>query len=251
VRCAACGARNSDRATWCTQCYAPLGDAAAPPPGGPPADEPPVTPTSPAPGSQPPGSQPLGSPPLGSERSAPASSAAVPASDAAGGADRDVRDRDGVVEWRCRRCEAWSPLLSSTCTTCGGPREGFGEDPPTTAARVPDVSVLLAVSVVLPGVGHLLAGRPGTGVARLLLWLLWLGPGLPAVLGAQGAVAALPGLVLLAGAAVLWATTLVDVQRLAGGDGREVLTSRRLLWLVGAVVAGAVLAVFVATLTVR
>jgi hypothetical protein len=156
-----------------------------------------------------------------------------------------------VVEWRCRRCEAWSPLLSSTCTTCGGPREGFGEDTAPDAARVPDVSVLLAVSVVLPGVGHLLAGRAGTGVARLALWLLWLAPGLPAVLGAQGAVAALPGLVLLAGAAVLWAATLVDVQRLAGGDGREVLTSRRLLWLVGAVVAGAVLAVFVVTLTVR
>jgi hypothetical protein len=246
VRCAACGARNSDRATWCTQCYAPLGDAAAPTPGGPPADEPLEAPTSTSLGSQPPGS-----PPLGSERSAAASSAAEPAPAAVGGADRDVRDRDGVVEWRCRRCEAWSPLLSATCVTCGGPREGFGEDTPPDAARVPDVSVLLAVSVVLPGGGHLLAGRPGTGVARLALWLLWLGPGLPAVLGAQGAVAALPGLVLLAGAVVLWATTLVDVQRLAGGDGREVLTSRRLLWLVGAVVAGAVLAVFAATLTVR
>jgi hypothetical protein len=251
VRCAACGARNSDRATWCTQCYAPLGDAAAPTLGGPPADEPPDAPTSTSFGSQPLGSQPLGSQPFGSERSAAPPSAAEPAPAAAGGAHRDVRDRGGVVEWRCRRCEAWSPLLSSTCVTCGGPREGFGEDTPPDPARVPDVSVLLAVSVVLPGVGHLLAGRSGTGVARLALWLLWLGPGLPAVLGAQAAVAALPGLVLLAGAAVLWAATLVDVQRLAGGDGPEVLTSRRLLWLVGAVVAGAVLAVFVATLTVR
>jgi hypothetical protein len=111
--------------------------------------------------------------------------------------------------------------------------------------------VLLAASVVLPGVGHLIAGRPGTGAARLVLWLLWLGPGIAAVLGAQGAVAALPGLVLLAGAAVLWVTTLIDVQRLAGGDGRELLTSRRLLWLVGAVVVGAVLAVFLVTLAVR
>jgi hypothetical protein len=227
VRCPACGARNSDRATWCTQCYASLGDALAPSPSGPSPGEMSEAPTSEAPS---------------------AGAGPVPAG---GGVDRDVRDRDGVVEWRCRRCEAWSPLLSPTCTTCGGPRQGFGEDTLPAPARLPDVSVLLAASVVLPGVGHLLAGRPGTGVARLVLWLLWLGPGLPAVLSAQGAVPALPGLVLLAGAAALWVTTLIDVQRLAGGDGREVLTSRRLLWLVGAVVAGAVLAVFVATLSVR
>jgi uncharacterized membrane protein SpoIIM required for sporulation len=88
-------------------------------------------------------------------------------------------------------------------------------------------------------------------LARSALWVLWLGAGLPAVLGARGGIAALPGLALLAGAGVLWGTTLVDVQRLARGDRREVLSSRRLLWLVGAVVTAAVLAVLAATLTAR
>jgi hypothetical protein len=96
---------------------------------------------------------------------------------------------------------------------------------------------------VLPGAGHLLAGRTGTGSARLLLWLLWLVGGLSTARGAGDVRLAAPGLVLLAGAAVLWAATLVDVRRLAAGDDAELLAPRPLLWLVGGVLVALVLAV--------
>jgi hypothetical protein len=116
---------------------------------------------------------------------------------------------------------------------------------------VPDAWALLSATVPMPGLGHLLAGRSGTGAARLILWLLWVGPGWVTVRGAGGVAAAMPGVVLLAGAGTLWTATLVDVARMARGEDREVLTARVLLRLVGAVVGGIVLAVLVAALAVR
>jgi hypothetical protein len=226
VRCAACGARNAATAGWCTQCYAALGAAAAPPVEEvaspdvlPPAD--------------------LRSPAV----PAPSSPGELPRDPASAASDRDVRDRDGTIEWRCARCDTWSPLLAASCATCGGAREGFGEREATRGRPDVDPRLLTGASLVLPGAGHLLAGRAGTGSARLLLWLLWLVGGLATARGAGSALVATPGFVLLAGAAVLWAATLVDVRRLTVGDDREVLAPRPLLWLVGGVLVALVLAV--------
>jgi hypothetical protein len=235
VRCAACGARNSATAGWCTQCYAPLG------------------------ASSPPAAEEVAAPDLAPPSGAAASSVAEPPSPAVpGGAPgptsvspRDVRDVDGTVEWRCARCDGWSPLLAATCATCGRARLGFGEREPDRASPDVDPRLLTAASVVLPGAGHLLAHRPGTGSARLLLWLLWLVGGLATVRGAGSLRLAAPGLVLLAGAAVLWAATLVDVRRFATGDDREVLAARPLLWLVGGVLVALVLAVLAAAFLAR
>jgi hypothetical protein len=230
VRCPACDARNAASAGWCTQCYAPLGQVAAPRAAAI-AD--------------------------GDEAPAGDSTRDVPDRDVhdRGARDRDARDRDvreraGVVEWRCPRCEAWSPLLAPTCVACSGPRQGFGEVVAPGRERLPPPEYLVGASVVLPGAGHLVAGRVGTGAARLLLWLVWLLPGLAIVRGAAG-VAALPGIAMLAGAGALWAATLVDAQRLASGDDRELLAARALRWLVGAVLVAVVLAVLLATVASR
>jgi TM2 domain-containing membrane protein YozV len=224
VRCPSCDARNADGAGWCTQCYARL-DGPVPVASRPPAvpSERPADVASPG-GDVPP----------------------VPV------ADRPVRDHDGRVEWRCARCERWSPLEAPSCVTCGGPREGFGE-PAATEARELDVdlTMLTIASALVPGAGHLLAGRVGTGVARALLWVLWLGSGVATWWAGASGVAALPTVVSLGGAAVLWAATLVDVRRLADGDPREVLDTRRLLWLVGAVTVAVVVALVVAAVSVR
>jgi hypothetical protein len=214
VRCDRCGARNAEGATWCTQCYASFTAPPAP------------APVSPA--------------PVSPER----------AGQERGGQDRDVRVVGGAVEWRCRRCEGWSALAAPTCTTCAAPRAGFGEEAATAPSRAVDPVVAVGASLLLPGAGHLLVGRTGTGAARAILWLLWVVPGIAALRASDG-LRALPGLVLVLGAAALWAATLVDVRRAAEGDPQEVLAPRMLAWLVGGVVLAVVVAVLVATTTAR
>jgi hypothetical protein len=86
--------------------------------------------------------------------------------------------------------------------------------------------------VVLPGLGHLLARRTGTGAARVVTTVAWLTGAVLLVRGGGGSVAAAP---LLLGVAVVWAGSLHDVLALVDG-GRELLTTRVLLWLTGGVV---------------
>jgi hypothetical protein len=231
VRCPACGARNSATASWCTQCYAALHAGAGSAPADAEGRGTPVAGTAPARPTVPPTEPPTTSTPVDRGGTTVA---------------RDVRERDGEVEWRCGRCAAWSPLLVSACTTCGGSRHGFGGPAADRPGREVSPAATTGLSVVLPGAGHLLAGRPGTGGARLVLWALWLLGGLSIVRGAGGARVAMPGLVLLVGAAILWAGTLVDVRRLTAGDDRELLAPRPLLWLVGAVIVAVVVAALAA-----
>jgi hypothetical protein len=219
VRCAACGARNAPGAGWCTQCFAAFGSTAPDP--APRAD--------------------------GADVPDPASTVEA---DPGAGRGREVRVREGdQVEWRCRRCGSWSALEATACTTCGEQRHGFGDRTPVAAAS-PSASptAALAASVVLPGLGHLLLGRPGTGLARLLTWLVWLPGGVVTVRATTGA-GTLPGVVLLAGAAALWVATLLDTRALVAGRGDERLTARALAWLVAGVVLAAVAAVAVAATT--
>ena len=89
MNCSQCGARNTSDAPWCTLCLTPLASAedVAPPP----ASAPDVV-------------------------DRPAPSTATPAGDGDG---RDFRTVDGEVEWRCRDCGQWNPMLARTCTVCG------------------------------------------------------------------------------------------------------------------------------------
>ncbi|MEX2549445.1 MAG: hypothetical protein WD638_04400 [Nitriliruptoraceae bacterium] len=223
MRCPSCGARNTESAAWCTQCYATLGaqdqparEQVAPPEnetlvGGPPPPPPPADPAE---------------------------------AGAAGG--RDIRIRGEEVEWRCASCEGWSPLEAPICTVCGAPRAGFASDVSPTATGTPktDQTTALLASVVLPGLGHVLRGRVGTGLARLALWSLWGGGGLAVLLGSGGAAAAA---VLLLAALLLWAVTLVDVQRLSTGRA-PLATARVLAWsVVGVTIVLALFALAAAT----
>jgi hypothetical protein len=229
VRCAACGARNSASADWCTQCYVRLGPDATDRPTSREDRVPSAAAAAPIEAREP---TPTGGPPAAARA-------------------RDVRDRAGTVEWRCRRCDTWSPLLAPACVTCGSARQGFGETDPERHGREVDPALATGLSVVFPGAGHLVVGRPGTGIARLVLWLLWLLGGVATVRGAGSLVLALPGLVLLVGAVVLWGATLADVRSLVAGDDREVLGARGLLWLVGGVVVALVVGVLAAALLAR
>lgn len=229
MRCPACGAHNPDGASWCSQCYTAFGG----PPGR--AGEP-------------------GTGPAGEADRAPApdvTDAPPPVTPGApGGArrevgnGRDVREVDGNVEWRCRACDGWSPLLASTCLTCASPRQGFG-DPATPSHRELSPATALAVSVAVPGAGHLLAGRIGSGIARAVLGWSWLLVGVWLLVAARAAGrGSLPALPLLLGAAAVWIGTLVDVHRLAIPRARELLTPRVLAVLTSVVVLGLLIGLF-------
>lgn len=242
MRCDACGARNSDDATWCTQCYASFQDAApaaaAPGDVAPPVSEPPTLPSPPVD----PEDAGAGDAP---EPDASAAALRTPGDDAraatadpagvfpepAGPSDRDIRAIDGRVEWRCATCGSWVALEDAVCATCGAARVGFG-DPVTATADVADVSeqTLLGASAVLPGAGHLLAGRMGSGITRIALFLLWAAGGLWWILSTQDGRS--PGIVLLVGAAVLWGATLVDANAIAKRRATEPFGVRGLLWTV-------------------
>ncbi len=245
VRCDNCGARNPEAATWCTQCYASFAD-----------DEPVV----PAPEE---GASPQAPSTEGAGAGAALSGADGPegASSGGGAADAsettstapdeprgvpvevgDVRDVDGVVEWRCRTCASWVALELATCEVCGAARAGFGDAPrPEVAVAQLDRSKVLAGGAAFPGIGHLLAGRTGSGVTRLVLGVLWLIGGIwwLATTGVSGGA---PGVILILGALVLWVASYLDVQSLL--DGRdERFGVRGLLWLVVGVTALLMIAV--------
>jgi hypothetical protein len=234
VRCPACGASNGDRAEWCTQCYRPLRSTSGAEASGAAA--------SGATGSGATGSGAAGSSASAADASAADASAAThppggaagagPPPPAPGAGQRDVRTVDGQVEWRCVGCDGWNALDAPVCATCASPRRGFGDPalpPPVDPA---DRTRLVVASVVLPGLGHLLARRTGTGAARVVTALAWLAGAFLLVRGGGGSVVVAP---LLLGVAVVWAGSLHDVLALVDG-GRELLTTRVLLWLTGAVV---------------
>jgi hypothetical protein len=101
------------------------------------------------------------------------------------------------------------------------------------------VGTAVTASLLLPGLGHLLAGAVGSGLARAVLWVVWAGAGLGDLRGARGSLAA----VSLVGALVLWAASAIDAASLAGGTGRQLLEGRRMVALVAVVTAGMILAV--------
>lgn len=219
MTCPGCGARNSERAEWCTQCYVALGPERGDEPV---ADEGGVTSIDDGSGS--------GS--AADPATAPDhrdGSVAVP--DGGGSVDlpveqdRDVRVDGDRVEWRCGACGTWTSLFEPVCAGCGGPRAGFAP-PSAPATRGPRAGPMASrvAGFLLPGSGHLLQGVTGLGVALVLLWLLWGG----GALASRGGTASLTVVLALA-AAALWAGSALDLRQRLLGAG-PLLTGRLLAW---------------------
>ena len=215
MRCPDCGASNPDTARWCGQCYAsfaPEQAEAAEPLGR---------------------SGGLGQQPNPSEQPTPLvdEPAVAPPADVAAEAvsSTGFRRVGEDVEWECSTCGQFNSIDHLACAVCGTSVAARYEQPEAAAEPV-NWNAVLALSVVLPGTGHYVAGRPGAGLARGLLYVVWLTGGLLLLITA-GATATLPAVPLLLGALVIWAGTLVDLVNLQRG-GRELLGGRVLLWLV-------------------
>jgi hypothetical protein len=73
----------------------------------------------------------------GSAAPAPGATAGSASGNAGATADRGFRTVDGEVEWRCRQCDQWNPLLLPTCA-CGAHlgQEAGEPDPVAVRARM-------------------------------------------------------------------------------------------------------------------
>ncbi|MFT5222614.1 MAG: ribosomal protein L40E [Glaciecola sp.] len=146
------------------------------------------------------------------------------------------RKTDGGFDWRCERCQQWSPLQATTCRVCSQPfREAFAEQKPPP---IPDASdaMVLALTALLPGLGHIATGRTGIGVSRLMLYLVFaLGAAMLQLQAAQTTASAVAVIPLALGALVVWISTMLDARSVTLGSERTVLPSRAYLWLLVAV----------------
>lgn len=200
MRCPECGATNPADAAWCGQCYADLTQPAAPRAPSPavPADASPAEPTE----------------------ASPAESTAAPAAEG-------FRRRGETVEWSCPACGQWTAVDSLHCRVCATPLSARFEQPADPGEQ--PWSAALVLTAVLPGTGHIAVAHYGQGLARLVLFVVWLAGALTLTRAGGGAGWAAAPLYL--GAGVLWAGSLADVAALRTG-GRELLGGRTLLWLV-------------------
>lgn len=199
MRCPACGATNPDEAQWCGQCLRRFDRS--------PADVPAAD---------------------GAARS-PAQAAAAPTP---GTTSEGFRRQGDELQWACPSCGQFNDIDDLHCVVCG---TAFTER--FRAAQEPEPprnwTAALALSAVAPGAGHMAVGRYGSGAARLILFLTWMAGAL--LLGVDGGAGAMLAVApLLLGAVVVWAGTLVDLQRLSQAQ-EEFLVGRRLLVLVIAV----------------
>lgn len=216
IRCEECGATNGETADWCGQCYAPLRSAPVQAPQRERAPEPP----HPAPAGD-------GAPDAGRSREPSV---------------EGFRSTGDTVEWECPACGEWTTMETLECGVCATPlsarwlREDPDDSMPVTGGFDEPWKLAFALSAVVPGAGHIGLRHYGPGLARALLFAVWLMGGFALAL-TGGALAGAP---LLLGAAVLWAGSLADIAALRAGR-REVLGGRSLLWVVVAVVLLSVL----------
>jgi hypothetical protein len=236
MRCPGCGATNPDDARWCGQCYRSL------------EREKPAVATSEGSGAA-----------TGEGEANP--DAASQASEASRGPGPDAspearptglsggfRESAEGVEWECVSCGTFNSVELLACQVCGASLGAQFETPESAPRAEPRAA--LAASAVLPGSGHLLSGRPGSGIARAVLFVVWLVGGILLATSSGGAGPVWSALPLLLGAVALWAASLVDLTRAQRGES-ELLGGRGLLWLVVAVIVGSVIGLFGAAVSVN
>jgi ribosomal protein L40E len=155
------------------------------------------------------------------------------ASDAAV-ATPEVGREGGSLMWTCPACEATNPIDSGACGRCGSAFTSFFAQPQKAAVRSVPSGRAVALSAVLPGLGHWALGRAGAGVARAILYVWTLGLSIlllarPPVAGR--AVVRMVGIVFVLAAAGVWLVSMLETMRLADGDERPVLPPHALTWL--------------------
>lgn len=225
-RCPNCDALVSADAEWCGQCYEPLRRVAEPLARA-------VAPSEATPGP----ADRLGI------REPSGDGSSVPATVDVAGIERT---ETGTV-WICPVCEQKNAMSLSTCPVCGTPFARLFQEPETAPHVEPGTA--LALSFLLPGLGHWKLGRKGDALARIVLFVWSFGTVLALAFARSGKglgpVASL--FLLFSGSTlILWLVSALDAYRIAS-DERPFVSSRMLLWAsAGLVIVSAIIATLVA-----
>jgi hypothetical protein len=227
-RCPNCGALVSGDAEWCGQCYEPLRHVPGPPraPALVPSD------VTPEPADRP------------GTRGPSGNGSSVPATVEVAGIERT---ESGML-WTCPVCEQKNPMALSTCPACGTPFARLFQEPEETTPHV-EPGTALALSLLLPGLGHWKLGLKGDAVARIVLFVWSFGTVLVLAFVRSGkGLGPIASLFLLfvGSTLILWLVSALDAYRIAS-DERPFVSARMLLWAsAGLVVASAIIATLVA-----
>jgi len=154
---------------------------------------------------------------------------------------------DGVPTWTCPSCDHVNAIELDRCAICSTPFARLFAEPESRVEISPSRAV--AWSLLLPGLGHWVAGHRLDGIARMALFAWTSGSAVVLFLsssgGGLGKAGALIGLFAVSAVAV-YAVSAVDARRIAAGE-EPVVSSRTLLWAsVGLVVVSVVLATLLA-----
>jgi len=153
--------------------------------------------------------------------------------------------RDGErVRWVCPTCETANEIDLPACRICGTVMARLFTPPEekkrkTSRSAAPSI----ALSAVLPGLGHVTEGATPVGVGRavLYLWTVGIAVLLLARPPSKGhSMVRAVGVLFAAAAAAVWIISLVETYRLSEGDSRPVVPSRTMTY----VSAGLTLALF-------
>lgn len=120
---------------------------------------------------------------------------------------------EGRVLWDCPVCGQENDLDTRVCTRCGTAFGRLFEEPEPPARISPERAAM--ISLVVPGAGHVVAGRVAEGVARAVIFAFTVGM-VVAILAAGGGLGGplVPLVVLFVGAsATLYLATAVDAYR--------------------------------------
>jgi hypothetical protein len=137
-----------------------------------------------------------------------------------------VRVDEGRIVWVCPMCSDENPMESQACTTCGTPFGRLFEEPgppPRVSARG-----AAALSLVFPGIGHIVARHAADGLARAVVFAFTLTM-FVTILGSPSGGPLTPLLILFGMAsALVYATTPADAARAVRGEP-PILATRVLL----------------------
>ena len=151
----------------------------------------------------------------------------------------DIRQSAAGPVWRCPACEERNPIEATMCARCGTPFASlFRESRSANPRRAPGKA--LALSCVLPGLGHWAAGKTGAGIARVILYAWTLGISVllfvrPPAAGGTGV--RMVAITFAVAAAAVWLLALLETMRLTEGDERPVVPPGALTWVSAALSA--------------
>lgn len=157
-----------------------------------------------------------------------------PAGPGTGAPSRPSLRRSGdTLIWTCPACDAANPIDASVCRVCGTSlAAAFGDRKPARRARTSPRNAI-ALSALLPGMGHVALGATGAAAARAILYLWSLGVSILLLLrppdAARGIVRLIGALFALSAAAV-WLLAMIETMRLSSGDERPVVPRNALTW---------------------